>query len=281
MKKIRLKLFMCMLFCFFQVTTVCAEGDLKDPPQFTGMPSHSVIEAEDKDFDAYGFCDGKKTVNVEGKVWRKFYNLKDGAKQPSDLQIVRNYVNALKKLGGTVVADTQLAACGEKQYCGRIFTGKLQENGGELWVEVTPCNDGFDYWLTVVQKEGMKNDVTANAMLDALNNDGHIALYINFDTGKATIKPESKQIIEQIISMMKSDPSLNIAVEGHTDNVGSAKSNKTLSEERAKSVVAALVKGGIAGTRLSAVGLGQDKPVADNKTAKGKEQNRRVELVKR
>jgi len=257
-------------------------GDLKDPPQFSGMSGHYVLETQDKDFDSYGFCDGKKIIPIEGRVWKKHYNLKDGAKQPSAVQIVRNYTNALKKMGGSVVADVQLAECGQKQYCGdRVFSGKLLKGGGELWIEVEPCNDGFDYWLTVVQKETMKNEVTANAMLEALEKDGHIALYINFDTGKSVIKTESKPIIEQIIVMMMNDTNLNVTIEGHTDNVGNAKSNKLLSEARANSVVSALVKEGVDRKRLSAVGFGQDKPVADNKTFKGREQNRRVELVKR
>ncbi len=270
------------LLVVIQALPVKADGDLKDPPQFTGMPSHSVIEAEDKDFDSYKFCDGKKLFTVEGKVWRKHYNLKDGAQQPSATQVTRNYANALKKLGGTVVADSQITSCGDKQYCSeRVFTGKLLKDGGELLIELEPCNDGFDYWLTVVQKEAMKNDVSASALLDALKQDGHIALYINFDTGKSTIKPESTAVIDQIIAMMNSDKTIKIGIEGHTDNAGNSKSNKTLSDARAKAVMAAIVKGGIAASRLTAVGFGQEKPIADNGTNEGKQKNRRVELVKK
>jgi len=280
MKKISAVVSVAMVLFFSQSLMVYGEGDLKDPPQFSGMPSHDILQAEDRDFDTYAFCDGKKIVNIEGKIWRKFYNLKEGGKQPSTIQISRNYANALKKSGGTIIFDGQETTCGEKQYCDRILTGKLVKDGRELWVEVSPCNDGFDYWLTVVQKEIMKNEVTANAMLEALEKDGHIALHVNFDTAKSTIRPESKPIIEQIIVMMKSDTNLNITVEGHTDNAGNARSNKSLSEERARSVVSALVKGGIDKKRLTSAGFGQEKPVADNKTDKGREQNRRVELVK-
>lgn len=81
--------------------------------------------------------------------------------------------------------------------------------------------------------------------------------------------------------MMKSNPELKLSVEGHTDNVGTPASNKTLSEARAKSVVSALVGQGIAADRLSPVGYGKDKPVADNGTEEGRAKNRRVELVKR
>jgi outer membrane protein OmpA-like peptidoglycan-associated protein len=81
--------------------------------------------------------------------------------------------------------------------------------------------------------------------------------------------------------MMKSNPDLKIGVEGHTDNVGSPASNKTLSEARAKSVVSALVAQGISADRLTPAGYGQDNPVADNNTEEGRAKNRRVELIKK
>ena len=254
--------------------------DLVDTPFFSGMPSHSVIEAADKDFDAYTFCLGKQTQTVEGKVWRKFYNLKEGAKQPSDVQITRNYANAIKSKGGTVLFEGDKSKCADFERCGRILTGKTAKGPKELWVEVSPCNEGFDYWLTVVEKEAMKQAITADDMLTALNKDGHIALYINFDTGKSTIKPDSEGIIQQMADLLNQNPGLKLTVEGHTDNVGKSAANKALSEQRAKSVVQALAKKGIDPKRLKAVGCGQEKPIADNSTAEGKAKNRRVELVK-
>jgi OOP family OmpA-OmpF porin len=146
---------------------------------------------------------------------------------------------------------------------------------------VVPAGDGSDYYMTIILKEFMKQDVTASDMLDALNRDGHIALYINFDTGKSTIKPESKSIIEQIVEMLKANPDLKLSIEGHTDNVGNPGSNKTLSEDRAKSVVAAIAGQGIGIERLSTSGYGQDKPIGDNKTEIGRAKNRRVELVRK
>lgn len=270
-----------IMFCFLGALSARGGEDLKDTPYFSGMPSHEIIEADDKEFDEFGFCDGKKVVTVEGKKWWKFYNLKDGAKQPSDLQITRNYAAAVKSMGGTVLYEGKDWSCGDMQYCGRIMTGRVVKGDKELWVEVSPCNGGFDYKLTVVEKEGMKQEVTASDMLDKLNKEGSIALYINFDTGKSMIKAESRPIIDQIVSMMKGNPGLKISVEGHTDNAGNSKSNKALSEDRAKSVVSALVKAGIDSKRLSAAGFGQDKPIADNGSEEGRAKNRRVELVKK
>jgi OmpA-OmpF porin, OOP family len=80
---------------------------------------------------------------------------------------------------------------------------------------------------------------------------------------------------------MKSDLTLKISVEGRTDNAGDAASNKVLSDNRAKAVMEALVAKGIDKTRMSFVGWGQEKPVADNRNEEGRAKNRRVEIVKK
>lgn len=127
----------------------------------------------------------------------------------------------------------------------------------------------------------MAQEVTASDMLDALNKDGFIALYLTFATGKSEIDPASLAVVGQITSLLKDNPGLAVSVEGHTDNVGTPQSNKLLSEQRAKAVMAAVVQGGVAASRLSAVGWGQEKPVADNRTEDGRARNRRVEIVKK
>ena len=119
-------------------------------------------------------------------------------------------------------------------------------------------------------------------LYDALNAEGRVATQgIYFDTGSDRIRPESTPTLKEIGAMLKEHPELKLTIEGHTDNVGNAASNQTLSEKRAAAVRQHLVDvHGVAAERLQARGLGPTKPVAPNETAEGRQQNRRVELVK-
>lgn len=144
-------------------------------------------------------------------------------------------------------------------------------------------NKGSFYYQTIVTVKAMTQEVTADAssLADELNKSGHVAVYgIRFDTGKATILPDSENTLGEIVKMMQQNAEVNLSVEGHTDNVGSAASNQSLSEKRAQSVVAWLTAHGIATTRLKAKGWGQTKPLESNNTEDGRAKNRRVELVK-
>lgn len=257
------------------------DSEYKDTPWLSRMPNYNIGDAEDIEFDSYNFFNGKNCNTVEGKKYRRIYYHKEDAPQSSAVQISRNYANAIRSMGGTVIyeGEPQEAECSENN--GRyMLVGKVAKDGNELWIEVLPA-DASEYYITIVLKELMKQDVTASDMFEALNRDGHVSLYINFDTGKSVIRDESMPIIDQIVQMLNSNPELKLSVEGHTDNVGSPASNKTLSEARAKSVVSAIVSQGVAADRLSPVGFGQDKPIADNSTDEGRAKNRRVELVKK
>ena len=101
---------------------------------------------------------------------------------------------------------------------------------------------------------------------------------ILFDTGKATIKPESVSVMVDIIQILNEYPSAKFTVEGHTDSVGSNQSNQRLSEARANSVLDFLINEGISANRLQAIGYGEEKPIAPNTTKIGRKQNRRVEI---
>lgn len=103
---------------------------------------------------------------------------------------------------------------------------------------------------------------------------------ILFDVNKATIKPESMGVINQIIKMMKKHEDLRLSIQGHTDSDGDKDFNQGLSEKRAAAVKRILVESGIDASRLETKGFGESKPVADNSTPEGKANNRRVEFVK-
>ena len=107
-----------------------------------------------------------------------------------------------------------------------------------------------------------------------------IANGIRFDVNKATLKPESMGIINEIAALMKQYPEIRFSVEGHTDSDGDDAFNKTLSEQRAQTVAGALTRLGIASDRLTSMGWGESKPIDSNGTPEGKANNRRVEFVK-
>lgn len=104
---------------------------------------------------------------------------------------------------------------------------------------------------------------------------------ILFETGKATLKPESMEEIQKVADYMKKNPSARFEVQGHTDNQGSDKVNDPLSQQRAEAVVMALEQQGVDPFNLRPVGKGSHEPVADNSTDEGRAKNRRVEFIKK
>ena len=101
---------------------------------------------------------------------------------------------------------------------------------------------------------------------------------IEFETGKAKIKKKSYALLDKIAAIFIENENYIIEVQGHTDNTGKAEVNKKISDQRAKAVMKYLVDKGVPAERMSAVGYGQDQPIADNKTASGRQKNRRVEF---
>jgi outer membrane protein OmpA-like peptidoglycan-associated protein len=123
---------------------------------------------------------------------------------------------------------------------------------------------------------------TQATLYDALSATGRWSTQgILFDTGKSDIKPESSPTLKEIAAALKGHADLKVEIQGHTDNVGRAADNQALSDARAAAVKTALVgQYAVSADQLTTKGYGDTKPLADNKTAEGRQNNRRVELVK-
>jgi outer membrane protein OmpA-like peptidoglycan-associated protein len=251
----------------------------KDHPMVSRFPGYYISGYDAQDFSTYEFTlPGDRTQKVEGRYWQIDYELKDGAKKGGPVEIGRNYANVFTKRGGSTLEDDLDAGGGR-------LTARMPAGGKNIWLEVNVSNGGEVFTLTIVEEAGMAQQVefTSMELARILHEKGSVALRgIRFDTSQATIKPESEATLAPIGEMLKTNVSMRLEIQGHTDNVGTPASNQKLSEARAAAVRSYLVSTfSIAADRLSAAGFGDTKPVADNKTEEGRAQNRRVELVKK
>lgn len=250
----------------------------------------------DVSYDRYEFFDGKKMIPVEGRT----YTARALGKGVSIFEVQKTYEKLIRDLGGVTVWEGtgQEIVDAKQKFADQRHRGIYRIEGeragtymvrtptNEIWVEVWKRwqDEDESYWLTIVEKKRL--DVKAR-MLDAeqmkaaLDAQGHVALYINFDTDATAIKPDSQPILGEIVKLLKANPGLKLEVQGHTDNSGTPAHNQELSAGRASAVLGALLSQGIVMDRLTAKGYGQTKPIADNGTEAGKSKNRRVELVKR
>lgn len=280
MKKVILTITFAVIFCSMLFAQSDAEG-CKDHQLLSRINNFYIAKCEENFNELQIRTGGNKVETKEGNLFTidYVYNNESGEKLKSPLQIIKNYENAIVKNGGKLVYKNSNALDADLEASYYLSTKEK-----EYWVKLfnfggTP-NEVERFTLYVLEMESMKQEVDASKMFEAINKDGFVALYINFETAKATIKEDSKPIIEQIAAMLKQNPDLKVSIEGHTDNTGNEKSNQTLSEARGKSVMDALVAKGIEKGRLKSKGWGQSKPVADNGTDEGKAKNRRVEIVK-
>jgi outer membrane protein OmpA-like peptidoglycan-associated protein len=274
----RIPFALVVIFALFltAVPAVAQEPDFegsKDHPLLTRMPGFFIYRYTDAEFDRHEFFVKGKPVPVEGHLYTIQYNLQPGVKAPSRLQVLNNYENAIKKIGGTVL--------------GRDDEGssylKVVKNGREVWVHVA-YNIAEQYFVYILEKGEMAQDVVADAaaLLGEINATGKAAVYgIYFDTGKSVVKPESDGALVQIAGLLKANPALKVYIVGHTDSVGETAANMKLSQARAEAAVQALVsKHGAEAGRLKGYGVGPLSPAASNDTDEGKAKNRRVEVVK-
>jgi outer membrane protein OmpA-like peptidoglycan-associated protein len=266
--------------------------------------------------DADGERVPSEKIELEGRVTRTLYR---GPKERSTLEIQRNYQTALEASGFEILYTCAGDDCGRlfhwifyKEREQRILSTKTSGSAfdmpqdlryvaargvvGDREVHVSALvafDGGFSTLskqpvtlLEVIESEEMETGmvtIDAEAMAEGIDATGHIAIYgIYFDTNSAEVKPESAPTLQEIARLLQGRPDLKLLVVGHTDNQGDYDYNMGLSGRRAVAVARALTdEHGIDGGRLRAAGVGFLAPVASNDNAAGREQNRRVELVKR
>jgi OOP family OmpA-OmpF porin len=275
------KAFVILGLCLFAllvapVLAVAQEDvpDSKDHPLLTRMPNFYISSYKDTEFDQADFKNSKgEDITVEGHKYEIIYSIKEGKKTPSELQILRNYENAVRKIGGSLVYE----ASPDEAWL------KVKNVGKIIWIDVLTGCEGGCYELTIVEEKKMVQEVVANAISLAkdISSTGHASVYgIYFDFDKADIKPESEPAIKEIAKLIQDNKELKLYVVGHTDNVGTIDYNMKLSKARADAVMKELItKYNISSQRLKAYGIGSLAPVASNKTDEGRAKNRRVELV--
>ncbi len=174
------------------------------------------------------------------------------------------YHDALTAAGWTILSESMSADV--------VITAHFTKNGRNLWASLHK-NDTYEIRVADAGNEtkNLAKDLEANC---------HVAIYgVLFDFNKSTLQAASDPVLQQILDLLKKNPTLKLEIQGHTDNVGGDAYNQTLSEARAKAVVTWLTGHGVAAARLTAKGYGKTKPIADNSTDAGRAKNRRVEIA--
>ncbi len=254
-----------------------AQDDYKgcrDHPMLSRIQNFYISSCQEVEYDSHNFYDekGRKQV-IEGHKWQISYKIKKGLAPAGVLKIKKNYINAVKKIGGHVLKEG-----------GHCFM-KVDKAGRQTWIELNTATTttGDNYSLIIVQTAVMEQEVIADpdAMASDINTTGHFTVYgIYFDHDSYVVKPESEPAIEVIEKMLKANKNLNVYVVGHTDATGEPAYNLELSRKRAQAIADQLIKKySISPKRLKAEGVGPLSPISTNRTEEGKALNRRVELV--
>lgn len=255
-----------------------------------------------KEFDREYFYNHGVYLPVDGKSFKASIRPDEAAgKAFSKIEIQKSFDDLIASLGGVKLnsggklkegetkrleaeapnayADGYLNSCHNYE---DVHTYVIRSPEKTVWVQYNLGDN--QAWLTVLEAKAFENKMgiipTSGEMQKQLDEKGKAVLYINFDTDKATLKDDGKQVVSEIAKLLANNTNLKLSIQGHTDNTGNATHNQQLSQNRAESVAKELASMGIASARLQSKGFGQDKPIADNSTEDGKAKNRRVELVK-
>lgn len=248
-------------------------------------------------FDRDWFVAGSQLVSAEGKVFRGEYNLT--LDRPySSLEFLRNHEAAITQLGGRKIAGPlstnpyriQLGKDGARPNshcmidpCDETDFYLIRQQGREWWITVGTGSFPLHGYVVVLEKGGMAKSFSfmdAGALKAELDAKGRVPVYIEFDTDRATLRPDARPAVDEIVKLMQTNAALKLSIEGHTDETGNAARNQPLSLARAEAVRAELIAAGIATTRMKTAGYGSSKPLMPGTAADARARNRRVELVK-
>lgn len=255
------------------------------------------------DYDKEYFLHDGVYIPVEGRTFKGHISLNRNAKDKTfaPLELNKSFDDLITKMGGVKINNGKGYKTGEKdrikeldpqaetngylnssQYYDNIYTYVIKKPDYNVWIQYNL--GGETGYITVLKTKEFENKMSilkSDQIQKDLNEKGKVILHINFDTDKATLKPDGKDAVAEITKALQADKNLKISINGYTDNSGNGAHNLQLSKDRAETVKKAIIASAVEVSRLTSDGFGSNAPIADNSSEEGKGQNRRVELVKK
>ncbi|MGY2049640.1 OmpA family protein [Methylobacterium sp. JK268] len=273
---------------------------------YLGLPDgyawHNAGKGETRSFDQFPFWTGSGIEMAEGKLFMGRIEAADGTTY-APYEVARNVAALVAQAGGVRVTKSRIPGSITETWDEDIRVEKSAGLGDvynrpaevfvihradrAIWIHF--LNDSHGGNMAVLETKPFAATATllpasaavpASTLAQALADQGKAVIHVNFASDATEILPDSRPQIDAIAQVLKDQPTLRLAINGYTDETGSAAHNRTLSEGRAASVRQALVAAGIDASRLTSKGFGSSGAVADNGTEAGRAQNRRVELVR-
>lgn len=235
----------------------------KDPSWLVKQfAAFKLAECSAKDFDSMNLPLPEGDKAVAGRVWENNYELTDESKNPVPYVVWKNYVTALQGIGAKLLTNTD-------DYNHAVLNRKTPQG---------------EHWYIYLHGSGNEESTTSYRLVTLIAGGPPpkkctFTVYgINFDFDKATLRPDSMPVLEQVRLLFANEAGYSAEVGGHTDNQGARDYNMKLSAQRADAVKAWLVSKGIAAARITTAGYGDTRPVVPNTSDENKAKNRRVEL---
>lgn len=267
------------------------------------LRKHENIDSETFNIPKAPNAADKSALTITGNLSRHFYEIND----VSTRKVYENYKYALTNAGFNFLSECELNECGDESAAQKLgekisvensvyneyrkpyyILAKKSDKAGNIYVAlfIGGYEANVSVQQVIMQEKGVETgliSIDADSLKEQIDADGKALIYgIYFDTGKASVKSESKPTLDAIAELLNKNKSLLLYVVGHTDDTGSGAANVDLSLQRATAVVNELTATyKIPASRLQAQGVGPYAPASNNTSDAGKQKNRRVELVKR